>query len=193
MKKTKILLTGVGGQGTILASNVLAELGIKLGYDSKKAEVHGMSQRGGNVVSHVSWGEEVFSPVIPDGEADILISFEKLEAIRFVGGIRRDATVLINDYEIVPVTVSSGGGEYPSDEEIKSVFASVTEKVYWLKGVEIAAELGNAKAGNVVLLGALSKILNMDADIWLEVIVARVPPKFVELNKRAFQAGRDAV
>ena len=193
MKKTKILLTGVGGQGTILASNVLAELGIKLGYDSKKAEVHGMSQRGGNVVSHVSWGEEVFSPVIPDGEADILISFEKLEAIRFVGGIRRDATVLINDYEIVPVTVSSGGGEYPSDEEIKSAFASVTEKVYWLKGVEIAAELGNAKAGNVVLLGALSKILNMDADIWLEVIVARVPPKFVELNKRAFQAGRDAV
>jgi len=193
MKKTKILLTGVGGQGTILASNVLAELGIKLGYDSKKAEVHGMSQRGGSVISHVSWGEEVFSPVIPEGEADILISFEKLEAIRFVGGIKPDAMVLINDYEIIPITVSSGTGEYPSNEEIKSAFARVTENVHWVKGVAIAEELGNAKAGNVVLLGALSKILEMDVNVWLDVIVARVPPKFVELNRKAFQAGRDAV
>jgi len=115
MKKTRFLLTGVGGQGTILASNVLAELGVSIGYDAKKAEVHGMSQRGGSVISHVSWGEEVFSPVIPDGEADILISFEKLEAIRFVGGIRPGAMVLINDYEIVPITVSSGTGKYPSN------------------------------------------------------------------------------
>ena len=193
MKKTKFLLTGVGGQGTILASNVLAELGIKLGYDSKKAEVHGMSQRGGSVISHVSWGEQVFSPVIPDGEADILIAFEKLEAIRFAGGIRPDAIVLINDHEIVPITVSSGGGKYPGDEEIKSAFAPLTKNVYWVKGVEIAEELGNAKAGNVVLLGALSKILEMDADSWLKVIEARVPPKFVELNRKAFQAGREAI
>jgi len=174
MKKTRFLLTGVGGQGTILASNVLAELGIGMGYDSKKAEVHGMSQRGGSVISHVSWGEQVFSPVIPDGEADILIAFEKLEAIRFVGGIRPDAIVLINDHEIVPITVSSGGGTYPTDEEIKSAFAPVTENVYWIKGVEIAEELGNAKAANVVLLGALSKILEMDADLWLTVIEKRV-------------------
>ena len=193
MKTRKFLLTGVGGQGTILASNVLAELGIKLGYESKKAEVHGMSQRGGSVVSHVSWGEQVFSPIIPEGEADILISFEKLEAIRFLNGIRPDAMVLINDYEIVPITVSSGIGKYPSNEEIKSAFAPVTKNVHWVKGVEIAGELGNAKAGNVVLLGALSKILEMDAEPWLDVIVARVPPKFVELNKKAFQAGRDAV
>ncbi len=193
MKTRKFLLTGVGGQGTILASNVLAELGIALGYDTKKAEVHGMSQRGGSVVSHVSWGEQVFSPIIPDGEADILISFEKLEAIRFVGGIRPDAMVLINDYEIIPITVSSGGGEYPSEEEIKSAFAPVTENVHWVKGVAIAEELGNAKAANVVLLGALSKILEMDAETWLDVIVARVPPKFVGLNRKAFQAGREAV
>ncbi len=193
MKTRKFLLTGVGGQGTILASNVLAELGIALGYDTKKAEVHGMSQRGGSVVSHVSWGEQVFSPVIPDGEADILISFEKLEAIRFVGGIQPDAIVLINDYEIIPITVSSGGGEYPSNEEIKSAFAPVTENVYWVKGVAIAEELGNAKVANVVLLGALSNILEIDAKTWLDVIVARVPPKFVELNRKAFQAGREAV
>ncbi len=193
MKTRKFLLTGVGGQGTILASNVLAELGIALGYDAKKAEVHGMSQRGGSVISHVSWGEQVFSPVIPEGEADILISFEKLEAIRFVGGIRPGAMVLINDHEIVPITVSSGGGKYPTDEEINSAFAPVTENVHWVKGVKIAEELGNAKAANVVLLGALSKILEMDAEPWLKVIEARVPPKFLELNRKAFQVGREAV
>ncbi len=193
MKTRKFLLTGVGGQGTILASNVLAELGIALGYDAKKAEVHGMSQRGGSVISHVSWGEQVFSPVIPEGEADILISFEKLEAIRFVGGIRPGAMVLINDHEIVPITVSSGGGKYPTDEEINSAFALVTENVHWVKGVKIAEELGNAKAANVVLLGALSKILEMDAEPWLKVIEARVPPKFLELNRKAFQVGREAV
>ncbi len=193
MKKTRFLLTGVGGQGTILASNVLAELGITLGYDSKKAEVHGMSQRGGSVISHVSWGEQVFSPVIPEGEADILISFEKLEAMRFAGGIREDAMVLINDHEIVPLTVSSGGGRYPAEDEIRAAFAPLTENVYWVKGVKIAEDLGNAKAANVVLLGALSKILGMEAELWLKVIEARVPPKFLELNRKAFQAGRDAV
>lgn len=193
MKKTRFLLTGVGGQGTILASNVLAELGIALGYDSKKAEVHGMSQRGGSVVSHVSWGEQVFSPIIPEGEADVLIAFEKLEAMRFAGGIRQGAMVLINDYEIVPVTVSSGGGIYPSVDEVRNTFAPLTEHVFCIKGVEIAEELGNAKAANVVLLGALSKILEMDAAPWLKVIETRVPPEFIELNRKAFQAGRDAV
>ena len=193
MKKTRFLLTGVGGQGTILASNVLAELGIKMGYDAKKAEVHGMSQRGGSVVSHVSWGEKVFSPIIPEGEADILISFEKLEAIRFVGGIRPDAIVLINDYEIVPITVSSGTGKYPSVEEVRAAFEPITDKVYCVKGVALAEELGNAKAANVVLLGALSRILEMDVEPWLKVIEARVPPKFVDLNRKAFQAGQEAV
>ena len=193
MKKTRFLLAGVGGQGTILASNVLAELGIALGYDAKKAEVHGMSQRGGSVISHVSWGEQVFSPVIPEGEADILIAFEKLEAIRFLDGIHHDAMVIVNDYEIVPITVSSGTGKYPSDEEMKAAFAPVTKNVHWVKGVAIAEKLGNAKAANVVLLGALSKILEMDAKPWLKVIEARVPPKFLELNCSAFQAGRDAV
>ena len=193
MNKIRFLLVGVGGQGTILASNVLAELGIALGYDTKKAEVHGMSQRGGSVVSHVSWAEKVFSPIIPDGEADIMISFEKLEAIRFANGIRPGAMVLVNDYEIVPVTVSSGGGEYPSDDALKDAFAPLTDKVVYVKGVKIAEELGNAKAANVVILGALSKMLEHDAEPWLKVIEGRVPPKFIELNRKAFQAGRDAV
>ena len=193
MNKIRFLLVGVGGQGTILASNVLAELGIELGYDTKKAEVHGMSQRGGSVVSHVSWAEQVFSPIIPDGEADILISFEKLEAMRFAKGIRPGAMVLINDYEIVPVTVSSGGAKYPAVDEVRGTFEPLTDKVFCVKGVEIAEELGNAKAANVVLLGALSQILGHEAEPWLKVIEARVPPKFVELNRKAFQAGRDAV
>ena len=193
MKKIRFLLVGVGGQGTILASNVLAELGIALGYDTKKAEVHGMSQRGGSVISHVSWAEQVFSPVIPEGEAAILIAFEKLEAVRFLDGIRPDAMVLVNDHEIVPVTVSSGTGKYPSDEEMRATFAPVTKNVHWVKGVKIAEELGNTKAANVVLLGALSKILEHEAEPWLKVIEARVPPKFLELNRKAFQAGRDAV
>ena len=193
MKKTRFLLVGVGGQGTILASNVLAELGVALGYDAKKAEVHGMSQRGGSVVSHVSWGEQVFSPIIPEGEADILIAFEKLEAMRFADGIRPGAVVLINDYKIVPLTVSSGGWKYPEVEKVRAAFAPLTDKVYCVKGVDIAEELGNPKAANVALLGALSKILKMDAKPWLKVIEARVPPKFLELNRKAFQAGRDAV
>ncbi len=193
MNKIRFLLVGVGGQGTILASNVLAELGIELGYDTKKAEVHGMSQRGGSVVSHVSWGEQVFSPIIPEGEADVLIAFEKLEAMRFASGIRPGAMVLINDYEIIPVTVSSGGGQYPNVDEVRGTFKPLTDKVFCVKGVEIAEELGNAKAANVVLLGALSKILGHDAEPWLKVIEGRVPPKFIELNRKAFQAGRDAV
>ena len=193
MKTTRFLLVGVGGQGTILASNVLAELGIKLGYDSKKAEVHGMSQRGGSVISHVTWGEQVFSPVIPEGEADILIAFEKLEALRFANGLRPGGMALVNDHEIIPVTVSSGPAEYPDDETIRAALSQVTDDTHWVKGVEIAESLGNAKAANVVLLGALSKLLEMEPAPWLEVIEARVPPRFVELNREAFHAGRGAV
>ncbi len=106
----RFMLTGVGGQGTLLASNVLAEVGMALGYDVKKAEVHGMSQRGGSVISHVRWGEHVFSPIVPDGEADVLISFEKLEALRYLRGLKPGGLALVNDHEIGPVTGSSGGG-----------------------------------------------------------------------------------
>ncbi|NOY99651.1 MAG: indolepyruvate oxidoreductase subunit beta [Chloroflexi bacterium] len=192
-KDIRFLLVGVGGQGTILASNVLVELGISLGYDAKKAEVHGMSQRGGSVVSHVRWGKQVFSPIIPDGEADILIAFEKLEAVRFVRGLRPGGMALVNDHEIAPITVSSGNGKYPDDETIRAALAAVSDDVHWVEGIAIAESLGNAKAANVVLLGALSRLLEMEAAPWLAVIEGRVPPKFLELNRKAFQAGREAV
>ncbi len=193
MKAMRFLLAGVGGQGTILASNVLMEVGIALGYEAKKAEVHGMSQRGGSVVSHVRWGEQVFSPVIAPGEADVLIAFEKLEAVRYLEGLKPGGMALVNEYAIVPVTVSSGDQTYPDDEAIRATISTVTEDVHWVKAIEIAENLGNAKVANVVMLGALSRLLEMDPEPWLEVIAARVPQKFVELNRKAFQAGREAV
>ena len=187
------LLVGVGGQGTILASNVLAELGIALGYDVKKAEVHGMSQRGGSVISHLRWGSQVHSPIISKGEADIIVAFEKLEALRFVDQIRPDGVILVNDYEILPVTVSSGAALYPDDESIRGSIKTFTDRNYWVKGVEIAEALGNVKVSNVVVLGALSALMGMDQEKWLSVISSRVPVKYLELNRIAFQQGRDAI
>lgn len=187
-----ILLVGVGGQGTILASNVLAELGLTLGYDVKKAEIHGMSQRGGSVVSHLRWGEVVYSPIIAQGEADILISFEKLEAVRFINYLRPNGYVIVNDQEIVPVTVSSSNFVYPSDETIKQKISEFTDHQIWVNGVKIAEDLGNGKAANVVLLGTMCAMLGMEPDPWLEIIGSRVPAKYLKLNQQAFQKGREA-
>ena len=188
-----VVLVGVGGQGTLLASDVLAELGMRLGYDVKKAEVHGMSQRGGSVVSHLRWGAQVFAPVIARGEADFLIAFEKLEAARFIELLRSGGTVLVNDYSIEPVTVSSGGPAYPGDEGIRAALAQVTANAVWIKGFEIAERLGNARVANVVMLGALSAALDFAAEAWDEVLEGRVPAKYLELNRNAFNAGRAAV
>jgi indolepyruvate ferredoxin oxidoreductase beta subunit len=187
------LLVGVGGQGTILASNVLAELGLALGYDAKKAEVHGMSQRGGSVISHVRWGKEVHSPIISRGEVDILVAFEKLEAIRFADQLRPEGVILINDQDIVPVTVSSGSFTYPSNESIKEAVQSFTKRDYWVKGVQIAESLGNNKVSNVVVLGALCGLLKQDPELWFPIISGKVPAKFIDLNKEAFQLGRSEV
>ncbi|HEX7597851.1 MAG TPA: indolepyruvate oxidoreductase subunit beta [Polyangia bacterium] len=188
------VLVGVGGQGTILASDVLAELGLKLGYDVKKAEVHGMSQRGGSVVSHLRWGPQVFAPVIARGEADFLVAFEKLEAARFVDLLRPGGTVLVNDYAITPATVNAGSAVYPPDEALQAALAAAGARPVWVRGAEIAEGLGNAKVANVVLLGALSGLLpKVDDAAWDEVLALRVPPKYLELNRKAFQAGRGAV
>jgi indolepyruvate ferredoxin oxidoreductase beta subunit len=195
MKNTSInfVLVGVGGQGTILASDVLAELGLKLGYDVKKAEVHGMSQRGGSVVSHLRWGQQVFAPVIGRGQADFLVAFEKLEAARFIEWLRPGGTVLVNDYCIVPATVNAGSAVYPQDDAIQAALLSTTPHAIWVKGAEIAEALGNPKVANVALLGALSALLDADLDAWDEVLRLRVPAKYLEMNRKAFQAGRAAV
>ncbi|MHB8135849.1 MAG: indolepyruvate oxidoreductase subunit beta [Anaerolineaceae bacterium] len=183
------LLVGVGGQGTILASNVLAELGLAFGHDVKKAEVHGMSQRGGSVISHVRWGEEVHSPIIAKGDVDILIAFEKLEALRFVDQLRPDGVIVINDHNITPVTVSSGNFIYPSDETIKEAIHEFTRRDYWVNGVKIAEELGNNKISNVVILGALCGLLNQDPESWFNLIAKKVPGKSLNINGAAFFQG----
>jgi len=193
MNTVNFLLTGVGGQGTILASDVLAQVGLWAGYEAKKAEVHGMAQRGGSVTSHVRWAEKIYSPLTAKGEVDILVAFEKLEALRTIEFLRPGGTVLVNDHEIIPITVTSGGVEYPDDERIGAVLAQVTHDVRWVDGITIAGELGNVRVANVVLLGALSALLDVPESIWLEVIEARVPARTVELNRRAFRRGREAM
>ncbi len=187
------VLVGVGGQGTILASDVLAELGLKLGYDVKKAEIHGMSQRGGSVISHVRWAEQVFSPIISKGQADVLVAFEKLESVRFLDLLKPCGIILVNDYSIEPVTVTSGTSTYPEDAVINETLEKVTAHVHWVKGVELAEGLGNARAANVVLLGALAGLLNLDTSAMDEILKLRVPPKYLALNQKAFQAGWQAV
>lgn len=193
MKTTDFIVVGVGGQGTILASDVLAQVGLDAGLDAKKSEVHGMAQRGGSVMSHVRWGEKVYSPLIGKGEADFLLAFEKLEALRHADWLKPGGVALVNDQAIPPVAVSSGGVEYPSDEQFLAAFKSFTDRVYLIPGLEAAKELGNARVNNVVLLGALSAFVDVDAAVWRGVIEGRVPPRFVELNLRAFEKGRALV
>jgi indolepyruvate ferredoxin oxidoreductase beta subunit len=198
---TNFLLAGVGGQGTILASDVLVNVGLAAGYQAKQAEVHGMSQRGGSVTSFVRWGRTVYSPLVGGGEVDVFLAFEKAEALRNLNQLRLGALALINLAAIEPVTVTSGGQQYPDDDTLRGKIAQVTKNAVFLDGEAIASELGNIRTANVVLLGALSALMEREgltgaelpADIWLNVIKGRVPPKYVELNRQAFNAGRKAV
>jgi len=192
MTKSDFLLAGVGGQGTILASDVLASVGLDAGYDVKKSEVHGMAQRGGSVTSHVRWANKVYSPLIGPGEADFFLAFEKLEAVRHIEMLRPGGIVLVNDYTISPLSVSSGTDEYPDDERIKTILAAATPNYHLVPGIRLAEELGNARVNNVVMLGSLSHFLpDVPLKAWLEAIQGRVPTKFIELNRRAFLIGRE--
>jgi len=194
MVKVNFLLAGVGGQGTILASDVLAAVGLRTGHDVKKSEVHGMAQRGGSVTTYVRWGEKVYSPLIGPGEVDFFLAFEKLEALRHIEMLRPGGIVLINDYAIPPLSVSSGNDEYPTDERIEALLSVVTSTYYLLPAMTLAEQLGNTRVNNVVLLGSLSHWLSdVPLESWQEAIRERVPPKFVELNQQAFLVGREAM
>jgi indolepyruvate ferredoxin oxidoreductase beta subunit len=191
MREINFLVTGVGGQGALLASNVLAEVGVRAGYDVKKAEVHGLSQRGGSVVSHVRWGVAVRSPVIGRGEVDYLFALEKLEALRYLTMLRPGGTVIVGESRIPPLSVSSGDDRYPDDEEISYTLGRLTARYHLVATLTLAHEVGSARAHNVVLLGALSTAIDdVPPDVWLEVIEERVPIKYVGLNRQAFAAGR---
>ena len=193
-KTVNFLIVGVGGQGALLFSNVLSEVGVRAGFDVKKTEVHGMSQRGGSVNSHVRWGNSVRSPVIAEGEVDYLLALEKLEALRYLDMLDPGAVVLVGDFRIDPLAVSAGEAEYPDDETIRSTLAQVSERVHFIPTVTTADALGNSRAHNMVLLGALSALLlDLPVETWMEVMGERLPEKHVPLNRRAFQAGREAL
>jgi indolepyruvate ferredoxin oxidoreductase beta subunit len=201
-KSYSFLLAGVGGQGTILASNVLAEVALAAGFDVKKSEVHGMAQRGGSVNTHVRWdAERVYSPLIGLGEADFLLVFEEAEALRYAEYLKPGGVAVVNQQSIKPITVTSGGAHYPTEEEITAVYHGLTDRLYLVPGAAIAQELGKttsaaalgSRTANVVLLGALSTFLDVPQETWLGTIKARVPARYVELNRQAFLEGRQAV
>jgi len=193
MNDMDIMVVGVGGQGALLASNLLAEVGLQAGYDIKKAEVHGMSQRGGSVNSHVRWGNNIRSPVIGEGGVDILFSLEKLETLRYLKMLKRGGLVLIGGFRIPPLSVSSGNDHYPEDGEISRVVEQVTDDYLFIPTLKLAKNAGSTRAHNVVLLGALSvKIEAIPPDTWLNGIENLVPPKYIDLNRKAFHLGREA-
>ena len=189
METMSIFITGVGGQGTILASELLSDVALSAGFDVKKSEVHGMAQRGGSVVSAIRFGEKVFSPLISPGEADVLLSFEPLEALRTLHYAKPDGKVVVNSRPIMPATVASGVATYPEDifEKIK---AEVPDVVI-VDGVSLAKEAGTIRAVNVVLLGALSNFLPFSAEEWKKALEARVPAKYLDANIKAFELGRN--
>lgn len=186
-----VLIVGVGGQGIILASDVLGRVAARHGYDVKKNEIHGMAQRGGSVSSHVRFGKKVSSPIIKVGEADVLLSFEQIETLRYFPFLSKEGQVILNDQKILPPAVFTGQQEYPAGiiEKIKEK----APKSVIVNGVEIARKIGNAKAVNVILLGVLSKYLDIPVNTYEEVLRESLKPKLVELNLRAFNEGRSLV
>jgi indolepyruvate ferredoxin oxidoreductase beta subunit len=183
-----ILLVGVGGQGILLASEILSEAAMLAGFDVKKSEIHGMSQRGGSVVSHVRYGKEVFSPIVPEGEGDILFGFELMETLRSLPLLKPGGAVVANDLQISPPSVLMGQEAYPAGlvERIKEQFADFL----LVDGQKLAADSGNVKAANTVLLGAVSRRLTISEEFWVKALEKMVPAKALEINKRAFQLGR---
>ena len=191
MNVKNILLVGVGGQGTILASKILSEGLMEAGYDVKMSEIHGMSQRGGSVSTQIRYGGEVFSPIIGEGEADILVSFETMETARWIRYIKPDARVIINDYRIYSPEVLQGKNDYP--ETTVAVLKAAGLDITVIPAAEIAAELGNGKAMNIVLLGALIAGLGLEDIDWEPIVTRSVKPAFAELNRQALRRGMEAV
>ncbi|MGA1874800.1 MAG: indolepyruvate oxidoreductase subunit beta [bacterium] len=188
-EKRDILIVGVGGQGIILASEILSDAGMEAGFEVKKSEVHGMSQRGGSVSTHIRFGPRVFSPLIRQGEADFLLAFEMLEALRWVHFLCPEGIIIVNKLKINPTTVSSGFMEYPPD--IERLLDRSGHKVQCVEGLKLAEQAGSPKAMNNVLLGAISNYLpEIPEELWLRTIGSRVPPKTRKVNEQAFSLGR---
>lgn len=182
-----VMIVGVGGQGTLLASRVLGNVAIRLGYDVKVSEVHGMAQRGGSVVTYVRMDKKVYSPLVELGEADIILAFEQLEALRWLPYLREGGQLIVNTQKISPMPVITGKAKYPQEivPSVKKHYANVKD----VDALGAAREAGNTKAVNVVLLGVLAKTTDIDKNLWLEAISEVVPPKLLAVNLKAFELG----
>lgn len=187
MPVKSIMIVGVGGQGTLLASRILGEVLTSEGYDVKVSEVHGMSQRGGSVVTYVKYGDKVFSPIIEKGEADMILAFEQLEAARWISYLKPDGKLILNTQKIAPMTVVTGSAEYPDGivDELKNSGADVTA----FDVLSLAVKAGSAKAVNVVLIGVMAARTDIAKDAWLAAVKDNVPQKFLDLNLKAFEMG----
>ncbi len=184
-----IMIVGVGGQGTLLTSRIIGKTALKNGFDVKISEVHGMAQRGGSVVTFVRYGNSVSEPVVEEGEADVIIAFERLEAERYAHFLKKDGVLIVNDCRIDPMTVVIGAKTYPENilERLKS-----EHTVYAIDGVKLALELGNSKVLNSIVLGLSARLIGFDKECWLSVVRDTVPPKTVDLNEKAFLIGYGA-
>lgn len=190
MQTKNIMIVGVGGQGTLLASKLLGKLLLEKGYDLKVSEVHGMSQRGGSVVTYVRFGDKVYSPIIDRGEADFIVSFELLEAARWAEYLRKGGTVITNTQRTNPMPVITGAMDYPADlaDKLRQLGINVDA----IDALSLAERAGSSKAVNLVMLGRLSRYMDFDESRWLNMIEKSVPEKFIDLNKRAFLLGRES-
>ncbi|MGI6115712.1 MULTISPECIES: indolepyruvate oxidoreductase subunit beta [unclassified Clostridium] len=187
MKNLDILIVGVGGQGTLLASRILGQLALQMGMDAKVSEVHGMAQRGGSVVTYVRMGENIASPMIEEGGADYILAMEKLEAARWLNHLKKDGALVVNDQEIAPMPVIMGKMAYP--EGLEEQFAAYGVKVTKVDAFKIAVELGNQRAFNCVLMGVLARSMPFAKEEWLKAVEVCVPPKTIALNQQAFLKG----
>lgn len=187
MSIKKVMIVGVGGQGTLLASRLLGSALLSKGYDVKVSEVHGMSQRGGSVVTYVKYGDKVYSPTVEKGEADIILSFEQLEAARWLEYLNPQGKIIVNTQTIDPMPVVIGSAEYPQGilDSLENSGADITA----VDALSLAVEAGSAKAVNVVLIGVMAQVMDLEEEVWLRAIEETVPAKFLEMNKKAFKLG----
>ena len=186
METKSIMIVGVGGQGTLLTSRILGALTIQAGYDVKLSEVHGMAQRGGSVVTFVRYGDKVNEPIVEEGQADVLIAFERLEALRYAHFLKPGGAIVVNDYRIDPMPVVIGAAKYP--EGILEELAG-QHRVYKVNAMEEAKKLGNSRVFNIIVLGIAAQHMNFTKEEWIKVIENTVPPKTIEINKKAFETG----
>ena len=186
METKNIMIVGVGGQGTLLTSRILGALTIQAGYDVKLSEVHGMAQRGGSVVTFVRYGKKVNEPIVEEGQADVLIAFEKLEALRYAHFLKKDGAIIVNDQQIDPMPVVIGAAKYP-DNILEQL--SKNHRIFKVDAIGVAKKLGNSRVFNVIVLGIAAQHMDFSKDEWLSVIEKTVPQKTIEINKKAFEIG----